>query len=51
VKKSLSKKIKIIFVLQVIPPDLQHPPRRLSKIKTLQSAIKYIKKLQEMLEN
>ena len=34
---------------QVIPAELQHPPRRLSKIKTLQSAIKYIRRLQELL--
>ncbi|XP_054163670.1 oligodendrocyte transcription factor 2-like isoform X2 [Oppia nitens] len=37
---------------QVIPAELQHPPpRRLSKIKTLQSAIRYIQRLQELLSN
>ncbi|CAG2103920.1 unnamed protein product [Medioppia subpectinata] len=36
----------------VIPAELQHPPpRRLSKIKTLQSAIKYIRRLQELLRD
>jgi hypothetical protein len=35
----------------VIPLELQHPPpRRLSKIKTLRSAIKYIRRLQELLQ-
>ncbi|XP_054163669.1 neurogenic differentiation factor 6-A-like isoform X1 [Oppia nitens] len=43
---------RIVSSHQVIPAELQHPPpRRLSKIKTLQSAIRYIQRLQELLSN